>query len=139
MRQYVAIAPTLCTQARPVVEILVLATDEDEAVDRRRPADHPATRPDDVAPRRSFARLGVEQARVAGVVDGPEIADRQVDPEAAIRAAGLEQQDPRIGIGGQAVREHAARRTGPDDHVVVDAMVHAPEPSERPQALTVFM
>ena len=41
-----------------------------------------------------------------------------VDPRIAILAAGFEQQDGGLAIGGQAIGEHAAGRTGADDDEV---------------------
>src|SRR4029079_4237686 len=98
-------------QARPIVEIGRMPADVDEAVDRRRSADHPPARPDDVAPGRAFARLRVEEPRVAAIEDGPVVADRQLHPEAAVGAARLEEQDARAPIGGQTGCERA---TPPD-------------------------
>jgi hypothetical protein len=52
------------------------------------------------------------------VVLGVEIADGYVDPDPAVLATRLEQQDRHLGIGGQAIGEHAAGGAGADDHVV---------------------
>ena len=49
VRQQFAIAPARRAEPLPVVEILVLAANEDQAVDRRRSAEHAAARPDDGA------------------------------------------------------------------------------------------
>ena len=119
--QHVDVAPPVCALGCPVVEVLVLAANEDQAVDRRRAADHAPARPHDVAAGGAFGRNGIEEPRETRVVDRAEVADRQVQPEIAIRAAGFEQQDARLRIGRQPVRDHAACRTGADDHVVVRA------------------
>jgi hypothetical protein len=50
------------------VEILALAANEDEAVDRTRAASTPAG-PDDRAPDRACGRLGDKQARKALIID----------------------------------------------------------------------
>jgi len=41
-----------------------------------------------------------------------------MNPRITIFAASFEQTNPRTTIGTQPVRQHAARRTAADDHVV---------------------
>ena len=67
--------------------------------------------------------LGLEQAREAFVVDGPVIADRKLQPEIPIRAAGLQQQHAAGGSADKPVGDHAAGRTRADDDVVIAAVL----------------
>ena len=135
VRQQFAIAPARRAEPFPVVEILVLAANEDQAVDRRRAAEHAAARPDDRAAARGLARLGLEQARKALVVDRAVVADRQLEPEISIGAAGLQQQHAAGRIGRQPVRDHAAGRSGADDDVVIALSRHASSRRIRPSGI----
>src|SRR6185295_3162929 len=94
----------------PAVEVLGLAADVDEAVDRRGAAEHLAARGEDApAVQRGF------RLRFVGPVDvgaGEElaVAERYVDPAVGIARPGLEQEHADLGVLGEAVREYAARR-----------------------------
>jgi hypothetical protein len=106
---------------RPAVVILALAAHVDHAVDRRAAAEH--------APARIQKRTAVEPRLLARVIspvrariaDAIQIADRDVDPVVVVAAARFEQQHANVRIGRQPIGEHAARRAGADDHVVVAA------------------
>ena len=92
IRQQFAVAPSRRAKPLPIIEVLVLAANEDQAIDGRRTAEHAAAWPDDRAAACGFVRLGLEQARKTLVVDGPVVADRQLEPEIPVGAAGLKQQ-----------------------------------------------
>ena len=117
VRQHAAVVPPHGPRPHPIGIVLMLAADVDQAVDGGRATHHPAPGPHDVAPARALGRLGVEQAREALVVDGLEVAHRQVDPEVAVRAARLQYQDatPRC---AQALGQHATGRARADDDVI---------------------
>src|SRR5229473_151737 len=108
--QQVAIAPAHSTQTFPVIEILMLTANKDQAVDRRRAAEHPAARPDDGAAARRLVRFGDEQPGEPLVVDRSIITDRKLEPEIAVSPARLQQQHAAGRISRQPVREHAACR-----------------------------
>jgi hypothetical protein len=52
------------------------------------------------------------------------------DQPVRVRAARLDEQHVDSGVGGQAIRERAPRRSGPDDHIVG----HADSVCRRPAA-----
>src|SRR5262249_50723007 len=58
----------------------------------------------------------------AWIADGEQVADRNVVPDPIVAAARLQQQHAMSGVGGQTVRQHATRRAGADDDVVVVAV-----------------
>jgi hypothetical protein len=129
--QHVAIAPAHGAQTLPVVETLILAANEDQAIDRRRAAQHAAARPDDGAAARDLARFGGEQAGEPLVVDGSVIANRKLEPEVAVGSSRLQQQDAAGRIGGQPVRDHATGRTRADDNVIITLDGHANSRTQR--------
>ncbi len=112
------VAPAAIAERRPVVVVLVLPAHVQQPVQRARSAEHPAARPLDAASRDRRIRLGEVAPVELRVVHRLEVADRHVQPQVAVGAAGLEQQHARASVGGQAVREHAARRARADDDVV---------------------
>src|SRR4051812_32666406 len=62
-RKHAAVAPARSARALPVIEVFVLAANEDQPIDRTRPAKHPPARPQDAAPPGAFRRLRGEKAR----------------------------------------------------------------------------
>ena len=118
--QKVVEAPAGVAQLAPVIEILLLAADVDQAVDRRRAAQHLAPRPGHLPAVEGGLGLGLIAPAELGVEDGPIVADRDVQPGIAIGPPGLQQQHPVGGIRGQPVGEHTAGRAGPDHDEVVD-------------------
>src|SRR5687768_13208751 len=120
-RQHVVPAPALVAELAPLVIVARLAAHVDHAVDRGAAAQHLAARIIDRAPAEPRFGFGLEAPVGARVAHAIEIADRDVDPEVVILAAGFEQQHGDIGIGGQAVGQQAAGRAAADDDVVVGA------------------
>ena len=104
--------------ARPLVVVAPLAAEVQHRVDRRAAAEHLAARVQDraaVEPRVGLGAIAPVGARVA---DAVEVADRDVDPDPVVLAAGLEQQHVDVGIRGEPVGEHAAGGARADDDVV---------------------
>jgi hypothetical protein len=106
-RPHVVPAPALKTHLAPVVVILALAAHVDHGVDGGASAQ-------DLAPGivqdpavQAGLGLGLEHPVGAGVADGKEITDRDVEPDPVVLAAGLEQADRVARILGQAVGENA--------------------------------
>ncbi len=120
-RQHIIPAPTLVAELSPLVVVARLAAHIDHAVDRRAAAQHLAARIVDGSSAQAGLRLGLEAPVGARVVHAIEIADRDVDPQVIVLAAGFQQQHGNLRIGGQAVGEQAARRAAADDDVVVGA------------------
>ena len=113
------LAAAIGAKALPIVEVVVLASNEDQAIDRGGAADHPAARPDDCAAAAAFAGFGVEQAGEALVVDRSVVTDGELQPEIPVGAAGFQQQHAAGRIGGEAVGDDAAGGTRTDNDVVV--------------------
>ena len=104
----VAIGPSLIAGCRPVVIITGLAPMIDQRVDRARPAENLAARVVDAAPAELGLWLGIIHPVDRLLVKQDAIADRHLDPEAAVRWSGLEQQDMMLATGGQPFSQNAA-------------------------------
>src|SRR5262249_48122165 len=102
----------------PMIKVAGLAADLEHAVDRGRAADHLAARMVDRSAVETGLGLRLEAPVPARIADGVAIADRHMQPDRAVGAAGLEQQDFGSWIGRQTVGEQAAGRARADDDVV---------------------
>ncbi|MNQ40681.1 hypothetical protein D3C85_543400 [compost metagenome] len=119
VRQAVAIAPIAGAELLPFVEVVGMATDVDQAVDRRRAAEHLAPRAMHAAPVETRFRLGfVAPVVLLGVHRDREGAGH-LDQHAAVAAAELQHQHRGGGIRAEAIGQDAAGRTGTDDDVVI--------------------
>ena len=113
IRQHVVIRPAGVAELAPQVEVLLLAADIDQAVDRRRTAKHLAARQRNAAVVEFRHRLGFEIPRHLRIVDVAIEPRGDVDPGIAVLAAGLQQQHawschPRS--GGWPARSRPSRR-----------------------------
>src|SRR5690606_3067074 len=81
-------------------------------------ADDLAARIGELAAVEAGHSLRAEHPVGAGIADGEEIADGDVEPYPVVAAAGLQEEDGSLRIRRQAVGEHASRRAGADDDVV---------------------
>jgi hypothetical protein len=84
IRQQVAITPPFGTESFPIVKVLVLTTNEDQAVDRRRSAQHTTPGPDNRAAAGALARLSHEEAGKALIENRPVVSDRELEPKTAV-------------------------------------------------------
>src|SRR5215510_8291804 len=116
--KHVGEAPAGVAELAPMIEILVLAADIEEAVDGARSAQHLAARLDDPAIIELGLRLRTVQPVDLGVGEQLSVAERDVNPDVAILAAGFEEKHAMAARRGQAMREHAAGAAGTDDDVV---------------------
>ena len=124
-------APTLVTgRLRPQVVIGGLAAHVDHRVDRRAAADHAAPRVVNAAAGQTRVGLRCEAPVGAGVGDRVQVAHGHFDPEPVVRAAGLDQEHPAVGIGAEPVRQQAARTTCSHDNEIefgwADDGIHLP-------------
>ena len=123
VRQHVVPGPALVAERSPVVVILALAADEDEAVDRARPTQTLAARPVDLPAVHRRLGLGLEHPVPGRMEHGLRIPDRHMDPRVPVALAGFQQQYAVAAALGQPVGEHAAGRArADDDEVVLDAV-----------------
>ena len=120
-RQHVVPAPALEAELAPVVVVGGLAAHVDHGVDRRRAADHLAARIVQRAAVQAGHRFGLEHPVRARIADREQIADRDVEPDPVVAAAGFQQQHAILGIRRKPIGQHAAGRARTDDDVVVFA------------------
>jgi hypothetical protein len=130
VRQHRLVGPPAIAELRPGIVVERLSADIQHAVDRARAAQGLAARDRDRAALDVVLRLGGEVPVVDLVVQELGEAHRDRDPEAVILATGFEQQHLLGGILAQPVGQHAARRTRPDNDVVIRR--HSPFPSRYP-------
>ena len=110
--------PAAVAELAPMVEILRLATDIDQAIDRTGTAEHPPARKVDGATRRAGIRLGLVAPGQGRMFQQLHIAGGNMDQRIPVAPTGLDQQHAIVGVLGQPVGEHAARRAGADDDVI---------------------
>ncbi len=117
--QHMRVGPLGKPIPRPAVVIERMAAHIDHGVERGRAAEHPAARPVHAPPVHMCLRFGLvgPVVRVAGEVVGQR--RRHVNLPAAVARPGLDQEDARSGLGREPVGQHASRRPGADDDVVV--------------------
>ena len=127
--QHVVPAPAAIAELRPMIEILGLAADVDQPVDRRRAAEHAAARIRDRPPGGAGIGLGLEPPGQRRMVEQFHEPDRDVDQRVPVAPAGLDQDDPHRRVLGQPVGQHAPGRAGADDHVI---RLHASLPEITP-------
>ena len=116
--QHVFEAPAFVAELAPVVVVLVLAAHIEQAVDRARSAQHLAARLDDLAVVELGLRLRLVEPVDLGIVEQLAVAERNVDPNVAVAAAGFQQQHAVAAGRREAIGQHAAGRARADDDVV---------------------
>jgi hypothetical protein len=127
IRQHVLIAPADIAELAPLIEILFLAADIDEPVDRARTAQDLAARLDDSAVVELGFGLRLIKPVEFAVAKQLAVSDRDMNPRIAILAARFEQQHAIDARGAQAIGEDTACRAGADNHIIKRAVVaHRP-------------
>src|SRR5262249_50477221 len=125
IRQHVVIRPAGVAELTPQIEILTLAANIDETVDRARSTEHPAARPRQPAAGQLALRLGLKLPSDLRVVDVAIETGGDMDPWIAVLAAGFQHQDAGAPVGGEAVRQHASGGAGAyDDEVEFSRVSH---------------
>src|SRR4029077_6805308 len=115
--QYVRVAPPGAAQLPPTVEILVLATHVDHAVDRAGSSEHLPARLEEapaVQFRLGFARIAPVDRRICVELG---VAHGDVDPWVRILTPRFEEQRLVLARLAKAARDDAPRRTGANDDV----------------------
>src|SRR5208282_6001658 len=108
-------SPAAIAEGFPPVEILPLAADIDQGIDRTRPAQDLAARPVVDAIPETRNRLGEVHPIDAGVIERLAVADRDLHPGLPIRWTCFQQEGAVTPALGEAVRHPASGRTGTDD------------------------
>ncbi len=116
--QHIAEGPSGIAARRPLVVVLGLAADVDEAVYGARTAQRLAAGPVDLPAIHVRLGLGLEAPVHVRIEHRLRVPDGDVDPRVAIRRSRLEEQDRMAPVGAQPVGEHATGRAGTDDDVV---------------------
>jgi len=102
----------------PLVVVDAVAAQVDHRVDRAAAAEQLAAR--QVQAAAAEPRLGLaEQVPVGGALEQQRERHRHGDLGEVLRSARLDQRDADVRVLRQARGEHAARRSGADDHVVI--------------------
>ena len=121
--QHLGKAPAGIAELPPMVVILVLAADIEQAVDRTRSAQHFAARLDDLPVIQLGFWLGLVQPVDLGIVEQLAVTERNMNPDMAVMAAGFDEQHAMAAGFGEPVGEHAAGRAGADNDVVEPRLV----------------
>ena len=136
VRQAVRVVPVRHARVRgPALVVQRVAPLEDHPVDAAGPAEHLSPGVVDAAPVQVRLRLGLVAPVVEPVADREGQGGRHVDVHVprVVRPAGLQDEYPVAGIGGQAVGEGAAGRASADDDEVVLCRSHQPSPGRGPR------
>ncbi len=118
VRPHVVPAPAGVAHLPPVIEVRGHSAAIDQCIDGTRPADHAAARPIDAPPIEPGIRQRLVLPIDLRISECAPVADRRLDPESPVRAAGFENQYPVARSGGQAIRKDAAGGARADDDVV---------------------
>src|ERR1700722_8461658 len=116
--QYVLKRPAGVTELPPVIVVLMLAADVEQAVDRARSAHHLAAWLDDLPVIQFRFRFGLIEPIHSRVVEELGEAERHMNPEMAVMAASFQQQYAVTAGCRQAIGENAAGRAGAYDDVI---------------------
>ena len=116
--QHIVETPANIAELPPMIEVLRLAADIEQTIDRTRSAQHFAARLDDLAVVEIGLRLRTIEPVDLGVVEQLAVTERNVNPDVAVVSAGLQQQNTMTARGGQPISQDAAGRAGADDDIV---------------------
>jgi hypothetical protein len=114
--------------AAPVVVVGAVAADPDHGIDAGGSAQDAAAGDVVALAVQAGVGFGLIHPVDGGVVEELAVAERHLDEEAPVGAAGLDQGDAVFAVFGQAVGERTACAAGADDDVV--GFVHGPVPAE---------
>ncbi len=111
-RQHIVPAPAGQTQLPPMIVIAGLPAHRDHRIDRRTAADDLAARIIERPPAQTWFGLGLEHPIGARIAKGKQIADRDMEPDPVILAAGFQYQPGGSGLptGGWPARTPPNRR-----------------------------
>ncbi len=116
--KHVGITPAAVAHLRPGIEVHALAAVVDVAVDGARPAERLAARGRDAPAAGPFARLHLVEPVHARIRVGLDEAGRNMDERVPVARARFQHENGGIRVLAQPVGQHAARRSGADNHVV---------------------
>src|SRR5262249_22885035 len=116
--QHILEAPAGIAELAPMIEVRRLAADVEQAIDRARPAQHFPPRLDDLPVVELRLRLrGIEPIDLR-IGEQLAVAERDMNPDVAVVAARLQQENAMATRGGQTIGENAAGAAGADDDIV---------------------
>ena len=105
--QAVVVRPAFIAQRGPVVVVLTLATDVNQAIDGTAAAQRLAAWPIDLAAVHARVGLGLEAPVHLRVPHRLAVADGQVDPDRGVGGAGFQQQHARLRVFAQTAGQCA--------------------------------
>ena len=117
-RQDIVPAPAGIPHLTPAVVILRLPADVQKPVQRRRSAQHLATRPFDRPPVQPGVRLSLVAPVNIRIMDRFKVADGDVDPWVDIAPTSFKKDDLGLRIGTQPIGDYAPRRPRSDNHII---------------------
>src|SRR6516165_5470849 len=116
--QHILEAPAGIAELAPMIEVRRLAADVEQAIDRARPAQHFSPRLDDLPVVELRLRLrGIEPIDLT-IGEQLAVAKGDVNPDMAVMAARLQQENAMATRGGQTIGENAAGAASADDDIV---------------------
>jgi hypothetical protein len=118
-RQDIRIGPAGVPQLCPVVIVLLLTSDIDEAVYRARAPQHLAARLEDLASIEVRLGFGLEHPVVSAVGEKLCVADRDMNPGIEIAPSGFDQQHAVAARGTETVGQYASGRSCAYDDVII--------------------
>src|SRR5262245_30919824 len=118
IRQDIREAPAGVAELAPMIEVGRLAADVEQAIDRARAAQHFPARLDDLPLVELCLRLrGIEPIDLT-IGEQLAVAERDMNPDMAVVAARLQQENAMATRGCQTIGENAAGASGADDDIV---------------------
>src|SRR5262245_18375573 len=118
IRENILEAPAGIAELAPMIEVRRLAADVEQAIDRARPAQHFPPRLDDLPVVELCLRLrGIEPIDLT-IGEPLAVVEWDMNPDVAVVAARLQQENAMATRGGQTIGENAAGASGADDDIV---------------------
>src|SRR5215831_8806795 len=116
--QYFLEAPAGIPQLPPNVEVLRLAADIDQSIDRTGPAENPSARRNDLAVVTTRLRLGLVTPIESSIGEQLAEAERNMKPEVPVAGARLQEKHTMLTGRSKPIGENAPRTAGAYNNVI---------------------
>jgi hypothetical protein len=110
--------PTGIPQLPPNVEVLRLAADIDQSIDRTGPTENPSTRRDDFAVVTFRLRLGLVTPIEPSIAEQFAEAERNMKPVVPVAGARFQEKHSMLTGRSEPIGQNAPRTAGPHNNVV---------------------
>src|SRR5262249_9095816 len=111
-------APTGIPQLPPNIEVLGLAADIDQSIDRTGPTENPSTRRDDFAVVTFRLRLGLVKPIESPIAEQLAATERKMKPEVPVAGARLQEKHTMLTGRSQPIGQNASRTAGTHNNVI---------------------